>query len=218
MTDPPQLAQTEAIHSPREITELSSVDNPSLLISRGELENHGISHVADGLICRAEQMPGPVDAFVFCGLAANELTIEIDVAAFPQIPSGLPALVLRLQDRTFRILYRPSCSSLSVQISILHELAHILLGHCQHTPAHRLLRPCLYTNSQQREAELLAQQMMAVIVQKSPNETDPIAARFERLMSKKPKTLKRRTPEDHRSTSRFRALMAPERRKRHRAG
>ena len=146
MTDPPQLAQTEAIHSPREINRdgLSTDDNS--VISRGELENHGISHVADGLICRAEQMPGPVDAFVFCGLAANELTIEIDVIASPQIPFGLPAFVLRLGDNMFRILYRPSVSVLAPQLSILHELAHILLGHCQQTPANLLFGPCLYTD------------------------------------------------------------------------
>jgi hypothetical protein len=171
-------------------------------------------NVVETLMHRASQIDRPVDAFEFCRIAAELMNTEIEVTASRQIPFRLPAFILRLEGKGFCILYRPSDCFISVQKSILHELAHALLGHRRLKPTDLISGYSLYTDSEQREAEMFAKWMVMFIVQKPMNESARIAARFEQPMSKKQTPGAASEANESQVSQRFRALMSPERRRR----
>ena len=148
---------------------------------------------ATRLISLASQKPPPLDAFSLCELAGEVLNIEIHRTPEPGLPVKLPALVHRLDDGWFEILYRPKGRALSIQIFLLHELSHLLLGHCQRKSVEWFL-PTVYTDAEERRAERLAYQMMDFIIQYNQH---PILTRFVRLISREPETVhqkKKRPP------------------------
>ena len=165
-----------------------------------------MSNAVNSFIRLASQMPHR-NAFDLCKLASDHFKTRIDVMAVPKLPKRAPSLLVRRPDRTFLILYCSCASSLMVQISILHELAHILLGHRQTTLRHSSEKN-FYTDSLEREAERLAHRLMALIVRELPSETNDISTRFASLMPRHPTVVSTvHLSADTRPARRFQALM-----------
>ncbi len=166
-----------------------------------------MSNVVDSFMRATSQMPAPLDAFDLCRLASHLLKTPIEVIADSELPKRAPGLLMRRTNQTFLIIYCSSASSLLVQSSILHELAHILLGHRQ-TTLRSASEKSFYTDSLEREAERLAHQLMALMVRELPIETNEIAARFARLMPRHPTQVLTVNPSANpRPARRFQALM-----------
>lgn len=67
-----------------------------------------------------------VDAFALCELC-SKVGYTIHTQEAPDLPRAVTAMAVKLEGR-YLILYRFSGSLISVQISVLHELCHILLN------------------------------------------------------------------------------------------
>lgn len=118
----------------------------------------------------AQVLPQPFDAATFIGMLAESRGRPIDlfpVSCRPDIPCGL----LITTDRADCILYAADTSPLHQQHILLHEAAHIICGHVETAPAaatgvllphlppalvRRVLGRTVYTEPQEREAELVA--------------------------------------------------------------
>ncbi|MEU5613551.1 ParH-like protein [Streptomyces sparsogenes] len=123
--------------------------------------------LVDGL-----DLPTPFDMDEFIGRLARTRGRPIDlmpVAARPHLPCGL----LVTTDRADRILYPADTTPLHQQHIQLHEVAHLLCGHHETSPAassaaevllphlpaslvQRVLGRTVYTEPQEEEAELVA--------------------------------------------------------------
>ena len=121
-----------------------------------------------------------------CAIAAEVLKVPITTLAMPKLPPSVSAVSLSNQDQ-FVILYNPTVTYLSLQLSILHELAHICL--CHHDPARMDLFAVIsgktyFTDQQEREAEKLGCRFLEAIIDvralSPPN--SPVGARFEALI------------------------------------
>lgn len=151
------------------------------------------------LACR---MPGPLDAFDLLRLAFDLLETSIDVVATTSLLLDAPGLLIRRPNRTFRIVYRLTPSLFSNQMSILHELSHILLFHRQ-TPWRASSQKSVMTDSEEREAERAAYQLMDFLINHRQN---PVLTRFVRLIEEEEETdLREKT--DSRPALRFRGLI-----------
>jgi hypothetical protein len=136
-----------------------------------------------------------LDAFDLCAMASNLLKIRLTIVADPLLPPKAKGFLYRLQEKTFLLFYRPSTSPISVNLSILHELSHLLLNH-RPTLLRKISARCIYSYAQEREAEQLAVQLLAFLVQQvliqtrindgeTMNETDPASQRFASVMPRK---------------------------------
>lgn len=123
-------------------------------------------------LVEALSLPRPFDAAAFIATLARERGRPIElipVTGRPNMPCGL----LVTTDRAECILYAADTTALHQQHILLHEAAHIICGHHEgplsHSPAVRMLLPSLpaslvervlgrtvYTEPQEREAELVA--------------------------------------------------------------
>ncbi|MCZ6680306.1 MAG: ImmA/IrrE family metallo-endopeptidase [Candidatus Poribacteria bacterium] len=126
------------------------------------------------LVHRACEQPPPLDAFSLLYLAEDVLGIKIELATESRLSLRMPALVCPLADRHYEIRYRSHRNRAFVQINLLHELAHLLLGHNQ-GKAVKPMMPIVYTTTEERQADWLAYRLMDFIVQYNEN---PIWARF----------------------------------------
>ena len=162
-------------------------------------------NVVDSLMSKAAQISGPIDdAKALVELAAFLLETSIEVIPVPEFPPGAPSAAIRRPNQTFRILYRPSPCFLFTQICILHELAHILLHHCETTAMDLFEDRTIYTDQEEWEAEQFAHQMMSFMLRTGPSE-HRVSARFQSLLPTKPQVaLKGYNPQ---STLRFEALL-----------
>ncbi|MGW3951213.1 ParH-like protein [Streptomyces sp. NPDC004752] len=117
-------------------------------------------------------LPSPFDTGVFIGMLARARGRPIElvpVTARPHLPCGL----LVSTDGADRIVYPADTTLLHQQHIQLHEVAHLLCGHHETTPAassaaevllphlpasliHRVLGRTVYTEPQEQEAELVA--------------------------------------------------------------
>jgi hypothetical protein len=117
-------------------------------------------------------LPTPFDAVALVARLAERRGRPIElipVAARPDVPCGL----LMVTDRADCILYATGTTALHQQHILLHEAAHLVCGHDRaaaappagteallpHLPdslVHRVLGRSVYSEPQEREAELLA--------------------------------------------------------------
>ncbi|MER6523961.1 ParH-like protein [Streptomyces sp. NPDC001508] len=117
-------------------------------------------------------LPTPFDTAEFIGMLARSRGRPIElvpVVARPHLPCGL----LVTTDRADRILYPADTTPLHQQHIQLHEVAHLLCGHRETSPAaasaaqvllphlpaslvQRVLGRTVYTEPQEEEAELVA--------------------------------------------------------------
>jgi len=160
------------------------------------------SQSATRLIALASQMPPPLSAFSLCRVAEGVLQRKINTFPDPQLSPKVPGIVARFDNGDVEIVYRPSFHSLSLEISILHELAHLLLGHCPKKSV-RLLEEKVYTSPEERQAEWLALHLMDFLVKYRER---PILTRFLHLISPFPAVPPLEKP-DPRLALRFRALI-----------
>ena len=147
-------------------------------------------------------MPPPLDAFSLLDVAEEVLNIKIRTYPDAQLPEKSPGIVDRSLPGNVEIIYRPSRNSLSLQISILHELAHMLLSH-RPQKSRRLLSKSVYINPEERQAEWLAYYLWDFLVQYREN---PILTRFLYLKKREPKVPPLEKP-DPRLALKFRALI-----------
>ena len=142
-----------------------------------------------------------------CALAVDLILHKpIPIVPMPQFPPDVPGATIKLGDRFF-ILYKPTYH-LSIQLSILHELAHICLGHLDGVEVDMnaaVSGKTIFTDEQEREAELLAHQMMAAMIRQ--NQENEVSARYARLMPQKPFVWERPQLADQRIALRYQALM-----------
>ena len=110
-----------------------------------------------------------VDAFVLCELC-SKIGYTIQTEEAPDLPQEVTAIAVKLKDR-YLILYHPSISVISVQISVLHELCHILLKHCSLTLQEIEDSASFYTDEQEAEAERLASILLVKLSEITPKET-----------------------------------------------
>lgn len=113
--------------------------------------------LVDTLISLASERKN-VDAFVLCELC-SKIGYTIQTKAVPDLPQEVKAIAVKLKSR-YLILYRPSTSVISIQISVLHELCHILLHHLQNIE----LGKSFYTDKQEAEAERLASVLLSKLI------------------------------------------------------
>ena len=145
---------------------------------------------------------------------------SITIEPMPEFPRDVPGATIKLGVQFF-ILYKPTYY-LSIQLSILHELAHICLGHLDgvntdspsaETWNHRagtiisaaLAGKTYFTDEQEREAERMAHQMMATIIRQ--NKENEVSARYARLMPQTPEVEESPDIADPRIALRYQALM-----------
>lgn len=95
-----------------------------------------------------------VDGFVLCELC-SKLGYKIQIEEAPDLPRSVPATRVKIKDRNW-ILYRPSDSVVSVQISVLHELFHVLLDNSKTTYHDIQNTKSFYTDKVEAENERLA--------------------------------------------------------------
>ena len=142
-----------------------------------------------------------------CAMAADRIVgVPITVVPMLQLPPDVPGASIQKGDRFF-ILYKPTYP-LSIQLSILHELVHICLGHLDgvDTDIHAALSGnTIFTAPQERIAERMAHQLMACM--KGQTEENEVSARFARLMPKKPCVWRGQNVADSRIALRYQALM-----------
>jgi hypothetical protein len=153
------------------------------------------------LIAKAAQMFSPLDAFSLCSVAEEVLHLEIKTFPDPYLPPNLPGMVDRSEEGKVEMIYRPSVNWVVLQISILHELAHLLLDHRPQKPI-RLLSESVYTSAEERQAEWLAYYLWDFLVQYRAN---PILTRFLYLKEPEPKVPPLEKP-DPRLALKFRAF------------
>lgn len=101
-----------------------------------------------------------VDAFALCELC-SQIGYTIQAQEAPDLPQSVTAIAVKLKNR-YVILYRPSNSVISVQISVLHELCHILLNHCFLTQ--KDIGKSFYTASDEASAERLASLLLSRLI------------------------------------------------------
>ena len=101
-----------------------------------------------------------VDAFALCELC-SQIGYTIQAQEAPDLPQSVTAIAVKLKNR-YVILYRLSNSVISLQISVLHELCHILLHHCFLTP--KEIGKSFYTDSEEAEAERLASLLLSRLI------------------------------------------------------
>lgn len=87
---------------------------------------------------------------------------SLSVKREPELPLGVPSLWFNQQGH-FVILYRGFPDSLNVQLNILHELSHVLLGHPSFTKEDILRGKNIYTDSEEMEAELTGCQIFLLL-------------------------------------------------------
>ena len=101
-----------------------------------------------------------VDAFALCELC-SQIGYTIQAQEAPDLPQSVTAIAVKLNNR-YVILYRPSNSFISLQISVLHELCHILLHHCFLTQ--KEIGKSFYTASDEASAERLASLLLSRLI------------------------------------------------------
>ncbi|MFI1105171.1 ParH-like protein [Streptomyces melanogenes] len=112
------------------------------------------------------ELPVPFDAVELIAAAAEKRGRPIELMPIPWAP-GVPCGLLVSADRADYIAYARDTSELHRQHILVHELSHLLCGHegtlaTELTPhlavelVHRVLGRTVYTEPQEREAELLA--------------------------------------------------------------
>lgn len=109
-----------------------------------------------------------VDAFALCKLC-SKIGYTIQTQEAPDLPQSVTAIAVKRKDR-YLILYRPSISVISVQISVLHELCHILLQHCSFTLQDIEASGSFYTDEQEAEVERLASLLLRRLAEITPKE------------------------------------------------
>jgi hypothetical protein len=124
-----------------------------------------------------------------CARAVEILGKPITVLAIHELPKKVLGVALQYRSKCL-ILYNPTSfeltDSLSIQLSILHELAHIALGHLDGLSIDLgavVKGKTYFTDQQEQEAEILASELMELLIDVralSPH-TCPISARFEEL-------------------------------------
>lgn len=143
-----------------------------------------------------------------CAMAADRiLDKSIPVVPMPELPPDVPGATIKLGVQFF-ILYKPTYYR-SIQLSILHELAHICLGHLDGVEVDLsavLSGKTYFTDQQEQEAELLAHQMMATITRQ--NEENEVSARYARLIQQKPFVWERQNVGDQQIALRYQALIS----------
>ena len=147
-----------------------------------------------------------------CALVADSLLDKpITIVPEPELLSKAPGAAIQL-DGHFFILYKPT-SRLTQELSILHELAHISLGHLDDVqrpsdPKEILEGKTYFTDRQEWAAERMGHLMMAAIL--FPTETSPISARYAQLMPSRLSgfSVENLKPTDPLPALRYRALMA----------
>ena len=122
--------------------------------------------LVDTLISLASERKS-VDAFALCELC-SKIGYTIQTKAVSDLPQSVPAMAVKLKCR-YLILYRPSISVISVQISVLHELCHILLNHCFLTLQE--VGKSFYTDTEEAEAERLASLLLSRLITQEWNES-----------------------------------------------
>ena len=105
-----------------------------------------------------------LDAFTLCELS-SKVGYTVQTQEAPDLPQSVPAMAVKLKGR-YLILYRYSTSLISVQISVLHELCHILLNHC--FLSQQEVGKSFYTDEQEAEAERLALLLLCRLVEATP--------------------------------------------------
>ncbi|MBM9508884.1 ParH-like protein [Streptomyces sp. KK5PA1] len=117
-------------------------------------------------------MPTPFDAAAFIGALARRRGRPIELLPVPLLPHT-PCGLLVTTARADYILYAADTTPLHQQHILLHEAAHLICGHDSATPAmscaaevllphlptsliERVLGRTVYTEPQEREAELVA--------------------------------------------------------------
>ncbi|MHC4536913.1 MAG: M78 family metallopeptidase domain-containing protein [Planctomycetota bacterium] len=142
-----------------------------------------------------------VDAFVLCELCAK-IGYTIQTEAAPDLPPSVKAIAVKLKGR-YLILYRPSVFNISVQLSVLHELCHILLNHSSFTYEDIQRGKSFYTDEQEAEAERLSAALLSQLIDIKPEKawwenileeqaslSSPSIRRFMELAPKKRETAK----------------------------
>ena len=118
-------------------------------------------HLVDTLISLAiTSGRQSVDAFALCELC-SQIGYTIQTQEAPDLPQSVTAMAVKLKTR-YVILHRRSTSFISVQLSVLHELCHILLHHCFLTPTE--IGKSFYTDSEEAEAERLASLLLCRLI------------------------------------------------------
>ena len=111
--------------------------------------------------------------------------VPITVLAIPELPIAAPALILQYKNQCV-ILYKLT-DPLSVQLAILHELAHLCLGHLDGVDSDLeavVLGETYFTDQQEQAAQKLACRFLAALTNLqalSPPNSD-VGARFEELI------------------------------------
>ena len=109
-----------------------------------------------------------VDACVLCELC-SKIGYVIQTEKAPDLPPNVTAIAVKLKGR-YLILYRPSISVICVQISVLHELCHILLNHCSFTMQDIEAGRSFYQETQEAEAERYASILLCRLATITPKE------------------------------------------------
>jgi hypothetical protein len=111
-----------------------------------------------------------------CAMAASRmLSQSIPIIPLSELPKDVPGVTIKLSGQFF-ILYKPTYYR-EIQLSILHELSHICLGHLDGIDVDLsavLEGKTIFTDEQEQEAELLAHQLMGVIALQNEENSDSI--------------------------------------------
>ena len=134
---------------------------------QGKLAAERLVDTLTSLIITSERKR--VDAFVLCELC-SKIGYIIQTEEAPDLPPSVPAIAVKLKGR-YLIIHRPAISVISVQISVLHELCHILLNHCSLTIQDIEAGRSFYTDEQEAEAERYASILLSRLAEITPKET-----------------------------------------------
>lgn len=128
-------------------------------------------------------LPDPWDVREFCTTVAELRQRPIHLIAWPENKSPATATVLRFSDADY-VFYRADLSSMLRDHAVVHELAHLLLGHAD-LPVNATLtrlsdtllthvtlrRDCSYGEQRERDAEAVADLIMQRVARRTPSST-----------------------------------------------
>lgn len=126
-------------------------------------------------------------AFDLCEKANGILNKPIRILAHPRFPDDVKGSVFELKP-FYLIFLKPTLTPLSIQLTVLHELSHIFLGHLLPATIDELFSTLslrtYFTDSQEKAAQKFACKLLSVLIDVHslvpPN--PPVAARFEALI------------------------------------